>query len=189
MGQGNYKLMSFDHTKTMDFKCTLPLVDMTMLSQLAGKPLITGKAVVLALTENLTASATNTITLSQGATIETGSLQVFLLTGTRDLGVQQTLGTPTTAPNTYSVTAGGVITLNATTAPAGTEFVAFYNYTSASTVSQITFTANDFPGYMRVIGQGLVTDAVSGEIIPTIFDVKKCKMQNNYSIDFVPIVA
>jgi len=42
---------------------------------------------------------------------------------------------------------------------------------------------------MRVIGQGLVTDAVSGEIIPTIFDVKKCKMQNNYSIDFVPIVA
>jgi hypothetical protein len=35
---------------------------------------------------------------------------------------------------------------------------------------------------MRVIGQGLVTDAVSGAIIPTIFDVKKCKMQNNYSI-------
>jgi|GEM_PF-5133006 len=118
---------------------------MTMLSQLAGKPLITGTAVVLALNENLTASATNTITLSQGTTIETGSLQVFLLTGTRDLGAEQMLGTPGTMPNTYSIT-GGVITLNATTAPAGTEFVVFYNYTSASTVSQITFTANDFPG-------------------------------------------
>lgn len=137
--------MSFDHSKTMGLKCTLPLVDLTMLSQLAGKPLTTGKAVILPQKEILTASATNTITLSK-TTPAVGTLQVFLLNGDRDLGIVQTVGTPATAPNTYSVAAGGVITLNATTAPVGTRFIVFYDYTSATTVNQVTFTANDFPG-------------------------------------------
>ena len=150
MGQGNYKLLSFDHTKIMDFKSTLPLVDLTMLAQLAGKPMTTGTAVVIPKKEILVTSASNTITLSQIAPA-VGSLQVFLLTGTRDLGMVQTIGTPASMPNTYTI-ASGVITLNATTAPVGTQFVVFYNYTSAVTANQVTFTANSFPGYMRIVG-------------------------------------
>jgi len=173
--------MSFDHSKIMDLKCTLPLVDLTMLSQLAGKPLTTGVAVILPKKEILTASASNTITLSQ-TTPAVGTLQVYLLSGDRDLGVTQTVGTPATVINTYSIAGGGVITLNATTAPVGTQFVVFYNYTSGTTVTQVTFTANDFPGYMRVIGEGLVTDAISGNIVPTVFDIKKAKLQSNFTI-------
>lgn len=173
--------MSFDHTKTMDLKCTLPLVDLTMLAQLAGKPLTTGEAVILPKKEILTASVTNTITLSE-TTPAVGTLQVYLLSGDRDLGIVQAVGTPATAPNTYSIAVGGVITLNTTTAPVGTKFIAFYDYTSGVTVTQVTFTANDFPGYMRVTGEGLATDFVTGNVVPTLFDVKKCKLQSNFSI-------
>jgi len=143
-GQGNYKLMSFDHSKIMTFKSTLPLCDLVMLSQLAGKPLTTGKALVLPKKEILIADATNKITLSEATTLVTGSLQINLLEDERDLGEEQILG-EVTAPNTYSI-AAGVVTLNATTAPLGTRFVVFYNYTSPTTASQVTFTANNFPG-------------------------------------------
>jgi len=35
---------------------------------------------------------------------------------------------------------------------------------------------------MRVIGEGLVTDAISGLVIPTLFDIKKAKVQSNFSL-------
>jgi len=37
-GQGNYKLLSFDHTKDMMMRCELPLVDLEFLAYLTGKP-------------------------------------------------------------------------------------------------------------------------------------------------------
>ena len=35
---------------------------------------------------------------------------------------------------------------------------------------------------MRILGEGLVTDAFSGEVIDTVFEVKKAKVESNFSL-------
>lgn len=175
-GQGNYLLHSADHTKSGNFASTLPLVDIEALASMTGKPLTTG-ATQVPHDEILIASATNTITLSQ--TPITGSLKIYKLDGERDMGVEQTLGTPATVENNFSISAT-TVTLNVTTAPQGTKFKVVYDYTTAATAKKITVTANDFPGYVRVTGEGLWTDQVSGLTYPVKFDVKRAKVKPNF---------
>lgn len=177
-GRGNYQLMGFDHTKLVTCKSKLPLVDLNMLSALAGKQLTTGTAVQAPKHEILYASAAKTITLAEIPIA--GTLKIYLLKGTRDFGAVQIVGAPATVPNTYSI-AEKVVTLNATTAPLGTGFHCIYEYMSSTTASKVTVTASDFPKYMRITGEGLVVDQVNGLQYPVVFDVKKAKIQSNFA--------
>ena len=176
-GQGNYKLLSFDHTKDMMMRCELPLVDLEFLSYLTGKALATG-ATTVPKREVLTASS-QTITL---AATPTSELKIYLLTNDRDNGTEQVAGTPGSNENEYSIT-GAVVTLNSTTAPDGTEFVVTYKYTTISTDTRtMTFTADKFPGYVKINGYGIVTDQVDGNDYAVVFECLKAKPKNNWTL-------
>lgn len=177
-GQGNYKLVSFDHTKNATMKMELPLVDLSFIALLTGKAMNVG-AVNVPKREVLTASASNTITLA--ATPVSGTLKIYVLSGDRDNGTEQTAGTPGTTQNEYSIS-GAVVTLNSTTAPSGTKFAVTYKYATPATTRQMTFTADKFPSYFRIVGDGIVTDQVEGVEYYTKFEIKKAKPQNNFTV-------
>jgi hypothetical protein len=177
-GQGNYKLLSFDHTKEQSLMLSLPLLDMEFVSFLTGKDLSVG-ATNVPIREVLTANASNEIELSQ--TPVTGTLKIYPKVNLRDVGPEQEAGTPATTENEYSIV-GTTITLNATTAPQGTEFVVYYDYSAPSTTKTITFTADSFADYLRITGEGIVTDEQTGNTEVVKFDFKKCKPQNNFTV-------
>ena len=175
-GQGNYKLLSFDHTKDMSMTTKMPLVDLSVIGMLTNKAVSIG-AVNVPVRDTLT-STSQIITLSQ--TPVAGTLKIYLL-NSRDVGTEQTLGVPGTTVNTYSISTK-TVTLNATTAPDGTVFVATYSYSAPSTTSTTTFTADKFAGYVRIVGQGIITDQVTGASVVSVFDVKKAKAKNDFTI-------
>jgi hypothetical protein len=177
-GQGNYKLGSFDHTKDCTFTLEMPLVDMSFLAMLTGKPVDIG-AIDLPKRQILTASASNTVTLA--STPVSGTLEVYLLDGDRDYGTEQVAGTPASVENTYSIT-GTVITLNATTAPSGTKIVVKYKYAAPATTRTTYFTADKFPIYVTIDGFGKATDQVTGVEEETVFVIKKGKPKPNFTI-------
>lgn len=177
-GQGAYRLLAFDYRKTMTAKITLPLVDLSFLSNITGQNLYTG-AVNVPNHEILIANASNQITVA--STPVSGTLKIWLLSGDRDYGTEQVAGTPASNQNQYSIT-GRVVTLNATTAPTGTKFVVQYDYASAATTRTITFSADKFADYVNINGYGLVTDQVTGATVPTVFDIKKAKPQNVFTL-------
>lgn len=177
-GQGNYRLLSFDHTKSMMLNAQLPLVDLNFVSLLTGKDLSIG-AINVPQRDVLAANASNEITLTQ--TPVSGTLKIYLKSNDRDYGTEQTAGTPATTENEYSIV-GTTVTLNATTAPEGTEFIAMYDYSAPSTTKTITFTADKFAKYLRITGDGIVTDQVTGSEEAVKFDFKKVKPQNNFTI-------
>jgi hypothetical protein len=177
-GQGNYNLMSFDHTKTARMKNELPLVDYSFLALLSGKELNVG-SVNVPYREILTVDGSNQASLA--STPVSGTLKLYLLSNTRDNGTEQTAGVPATTQNTYSIS-GTTVTFNATTCPLNTQVIATYSYAGAATMRQVTFTADVFPGYFRIVGAGKVTDQVDGNTYITKFDIKKAKPQNNYTL-------
>jgi hypothetical protein len=179
-GQGNYKLLSFDHTKTSEMMFESAIVDTVLLGKLAGKDTSIG-VVEVPTRELLTSSgATPTITLS--ATPVAGTLQIWKITDDRDISSEQTLGTPTTTVNTYSIASSTIITLNATSGVAGTKFACYYDYSAPATTETITVTANAFPSYMKAVGKGLMTDLVSGATVPVVFELMKIKPKNDFEI-------
>jgi len=154
------------------------LVDLNALAMISGSPLNTG-AVQVPKREVLFASATNKITLSE--TPVTGTLKVYKLISDRDYGTEQTVGTPGTTVDTYSISAKE-ITLNTTTAPEGTAFVVKYDYMTGATANQIKILADKFPGFVRITGEGLWRDQVLGTDRPVVFDIKKAKVKPNATL-------
>ena len=123
------------------------------------------------------ASASNKITLAE--TPVAGTLKIYKLVADRDYGVEQTVGTPVSVENTYTINAK--VTLNATTAPSGAGFIVYYDHTTA-TANQIKIKADAFPSYVRITGEGLWRDQVSGTDKAVIFDVKKAKVKPNATL-------
>ncbi len=186
-GQGNYKLMSFDHTKNMTMKAEFPLVDFEFIAYLTGKPLAVGAAIVPK-REVLTTTVAGTPVIQLASTPVSGT-RLFILTGDRDNGTEQTAGTPSSTINTYSIT-GATVTLNNTSAPAGTKVIASYNYTTPSILTRTTtFTANKFAAYCTINGYGIVSDQVDGNNYPTIFKCLKAKAKNNFTITMMSTEA
>ena len=177
-GQGNYKLLSFDHTKDMVFKAEMQLVDYKVLAMLTNKAMLT-ESVNIPKREVLVASSTHTITLSATPAAATPVLKIYALSN-RDVGTEQVLGNPAT-PAKYSIS-GAVVQLNATSGVEGATFAASYTYASPATNKTVTFTADKFAGYVRCIGTGVVNDQVTGALVATVFDIKKMKAKNNFSL-------
>ena len=160
----------------MQMTTKIPLVDLNVIGMLTNKPVSIGVANI-PVRDNLT-SATQVINLTQIPVA--GTLKIYLING-RDVGTEQVLGLPASVVNTYSLS-GKVVTLNVTTAPDGTTFVATYSYAGPATTVTTTFTADKFAGYVRIVGQGIVTDQVTGATVVSIFDIKKCKSMNDFSL-------
>jgi hypothetical protein len=177
-GQGHYKLVSMDYQKDCTFKSTLSLVDINVIALKTGLAVSTG-ATTSFKTEFLSADSSNTITIAQ--TPLTGTLHVYLKAYDRDIGVEQTVGTPATTVGTYSI-ASKIITLNATTAPVGTEMIVTYDYTTGSAANNIKLSANHFPAFIRILGEGFGYDDQTGQIVPITFDIKKAKVTQAFDL-------
>jgi hypothetical protein len=177
-GQGNYKILDLDHSKDCTFVGTFPLIDINALAVKLGKSVTKG-AKAVPTKEILSASATNTITLSNTPLANT--LKIYKLAFERDLGAEQTVGTPASTENAYSI-ADDVVTLNATTAPTGTKFIVTYEYTSGANAKNVKITASDFPNFITITGRGLVDDDQEGKKVPVAFKVHKAKVQPAFEL-------
>lgn len=179
-GQGNYKILDLDHTKDCMMNAMLPIVDINALAVKLGVSVVKGAATA-SRTQTLTVGATPTVTLA--STPLAGSLKVYLVaTGTeRDLGVEQTAGTPASVENTYSIT-DKTITLNATTATSGVKVFVSYDYTSGANAQNVKITASDFPNFITIRGRGLVDDDQAGTKVPVSFKIHKAKVKPEFEL-------
>jgi len=175
-GQGNYILVSFDHTKSGMMMLEMPLVDLEFLSQLTGQDLDIG-ASTAPYRETLTI-ASSQATLASTPT--SGSVKVYKLENSRDYGTEQTEGSASN-PNEYEIS-GGVITVNSSSIADGEKIIVEYTYSTPATTRTITFTANNFPPYMTIDGIGTWLDEYEGAEKTVIFEVFKCKPRNNFTI-------
>lgn len=150
-GQGNGKVMSFDHTKDSTLKITAPLVDLKMITILTGEDLAIGAQDVFK-RETLTVDASNTVTLA--ATPVAGTLFVYELEGIRDYGDEIAVGSSTPNAGEY-VLNGAVLTFNNSTQPEGSKVVVTYFYGSPATSKKIAVRTNKFPQAVQIYGTGL----------------------------------
>lgn len=175
-GQGNFKLVSFDHSKNGTMKLDMPLVDYNFLAQLTGTPITLGTANIPK-REVLTV-ASGAVTLA--ATPVTGTLNVYILDSGRDYGTEQTSGSSAVV-NEYTLS-GQTVTLNATSCADASKVICEYTYAAPSTTNTITFTANNFPEYMKIDGIGIWLDEYTGTNKTVVFEVHKCKPKPNFTI-------
>lgn len=142
------KAIGWDNQREGSLATEFQVFDLKWLGLLMGSEFTTGittlnKREVLSVTS---ASAT------LAAAPKAGSLTIFKLDtdGITQL-VEQTVGTPATTPNTYSV-AGTAVTLNATTWATDGKIVAYYLVDSEATAQTFKVTATDFPSGYTIIG-------------------------------------
>lgn len=181
-GQGNFQIIGLDHSKKTALNIMLPIVSLNTLAIKLGRSVSTGASTYATKTECLvTAGATPTITLS--ATPTSGTLVVYTIaSGTeRDLDTIQTAGTPATTENEYSIS-GTEITLNSTTAPAGTHIWVSYDYTSGANAENLKITANDFPTFITIRGKGILEDDQANLRVPVSFIIHKAKVRADFEL-------
>ena len=186
-GQGNFKLVSWDHTKSATLKTELPLIDMNFIALLTGKALSIASANVPK-REILVSATAGTPTITLSATPVAGTLKIYTLSGARDNGTEVVAGTPLSNENKYSIS-GAIVSLNNTSHPAGTSLIVTYDYAAPATTSTMTFTADKFSSYYRITGDGFGTDPVTGATVPLKFDILKCKPKNNINLSMTPTEA
>lgn len=173
------RAIRWDYNKQGTLQVEMEVFDLKWLSVLAGTDWETGTTDVFA-REPLTASATNIISLSD--TPKTGTLAIFKLNADNiSHEDEQTEGDPVTNENEYSIT-GTDVTLNATTAPEGTKFVAYYMKDSASTTEQLKITANDYPESYEVFGETFIRPKDGGADKFVQMNWKNAKPMPNFTI-------
>lgn len=147
------RAVRFDHNKQGKLTTELEVFDLQWISILLGGSWAEG-VVDISGRDSLTASATNTIELS--ATPKTGSLVIFSLKADNIAHkTKQTVGTPATNVDEYSIS-DTTVTLNSTTAPEGTAFVAYYLKDSESTAETIHIKTNEFPVSYEITGDAMM---------------------------------
>lgn len=176
-GQGNFRLMAFDHSKTATLKMNFPLVDMNMLAMLAGDSLISGASTVY-MREVLTVSS-GSVTLSQ--TPVGSSISVFALQGVRDNGTAYTkvASAPTSSQYTWTT---GTNTVGFNTSENGKKVVVWYQYNTSTSAQSFRIKTNKFPKMLTIFGEGLFRDQetdLDRAVRATFF---KAKPQSNFTL-------
>ena len=170
-GQGNYKLLGFDHTKDSSLALTLPLVDLKLLALLAGEDLVEGASDVykreeLSVVDNV---GVMEITLTDPPTAIT-TLVVNALDGERDFGTEYVV--TLVSGNVYSLTG----------ATEGEVVTAFYQYATPVTARKISIKANKFPKTVKIHGDGLWRDQVTETDKVVKMTIHKAKPQLSYTL-------
>lgn len=165
-------------------------MDLKFIATLTGRELTVGTQNVPA-RQVLYVNASNQITL---AATPVSDLKIYILTGDKDVGTEQILGNPATTQNTYSIS-NATVTLNSTSCPysstlaSNTKLVATYKYAAGALTKKMTFSADRFAPYLRVVGTGIVTDATEGREYPTKFEIIKAKPKNDFTITMMSTEA
>lgn len=173
------RAIRWDYNKQSTLKATLEVFDLKWLSLLTGSDFVSGVTSTLK-RDVLEVNATNKVTLK--ATPKTGSLSIFLL-DTDNLShlTEQTLGTPATNVNEYSVATGTEITFNATTAPEKTKVVCYYLADTTATAQKMVIKANAFPFNVEVYSDTMIRDTDGLDKFVQLHYLN-CKAKGNFTI-------
>lgn len=175
-GQGNYRLVSFDHSKVSTMKIDLPLVDMNFLAAMMGDTVSTG-AQNLFKREVVTVTA-GAASLSQ--TPVTGTTpSLFYLQGYRDNGTPLTSNATPSASGQYNIS-GKNITFDAT--DNGKQVVVWYQYASPDTATKFSMKANKFVKPVKIIGEGIVRDQVDGTDKASVITIYNARFQPSFNL-------
>lgn len=179
-GRGDQLLYEFESKKVSTLQVNVPLVDPKLVAFLSGGTPSVGAANVFQ-RDVLTVDGTNKVTLSQ--TPVTGSIFLSKVDSTqpRDYGDEITLGDPSTAPNTYSISDKSV-TLNTTSNPEGSQVVAFYQFATPETSTTIKIDADKFATFFTITGDGVWADQTTGVQRAVKMTVYKAKPQSNFTL-------
>lgn len=175
-GQGAYRLMSFDHSKVSTLKLKLPLVDITLMSQLMGDTVAIGAQNVMH-REVQTVGVGNTLTLSQTPLAGT-TPAVFYLQGQRDNGEALTKAASAPTSGEFSVT-GSTMTFN--TSDLGKQVVIWYQFATPATTTKFSMKANKFINAMKIVGDGIAKDQVTGTDKGTKITIYNAKFKPNFN--------
>jgi hypothetical protein len=175
-GQGAYRLLSFDHSKVSSMKMDLPLVDMNFLAAMMGDSVATGA-------QNLYQREVVTITAgaaSLSQTPLTGTTpSLFFLNGTRDNGTALTSNATPTTSGQYNIS-GKNITF--ATADNGKQVVVWYQYSSPTTTTKFSMKANKFVKPVKIVGNGIVRDQVTGADMASVITIYNARFQQNFNL-------
>jgi hypothetical protein len=142
------KAIGWDNNREGTFTTEFQVFDLKWLGLLMGSEFTTGVTTLNKREVKPVTSASATLS----ATPKAGSLTIFKLDtdGITQL-TEQTVGTPATTPNTYSIS-GATVTLNSTTWATDGKIVAYYLVDSEATATSFKVTATDFPTGYTIIG-------------------------------------
>lgn len=149
------RAVAFDSNKQSTLAVSMEIFDLKWLAILNGQDFVTGATSVFK-RDVITVDATNKASIVE--TPLASSMTVFKLES--DMlthGVEQTLGTPGTTVNTYSITAKE-LTFNATSCPVGTKIVVYYAYTSGVTSQKLSFSSVKFPENYSIVSDTMIRD-------------------------------
>lgn len=173
------KVIGWDANREASLKTSMQVFDLAWVAMLMGSEMATGvtelnKREVLTVT-----SASATLT----DTPKSGSLSIFKLDsdGITQL-TEQTVGTPASQINTYSI-ATRTLTFNATTWATDGKIVAYYLLDSAATARSFTVKSNTFPSGYSIIGNTTIrSDSNVDKVIE--FQLPNVKPKSNMSLTF-----
>lgn len=173
------KVIGWDKNREGSMKTSMQIFDLAWVAMLMGSEMTTGvteihKREVLTVTS---ASAT----LSE--TPKAGSLSIFKLDsdGITQL-TEQTVGTPASQQNTYSISTK-TLTFNATTWASDGKIVCYYLLDSAATARSFTVKSNTFPSGYNITGNTTIrSDAGVDKVIE--FNLPNVKPKSNMSLTF-----
>jgi hypothetical protein len=175
-GQGNYRLLSFDHTKLSTMKMSLPLVDLNFLAAMMGDTVGTGA-------QNLFKREVVTVTAAAASLSQTplaGTVPtLFFLDGTRDNGTALTSNATPTTSGQYNIS-GKNITF--ATADNGKQVVVWYQYSSPTTTTKFSMKANKFVKPVKIVGEGIFRDQADGSDKAAVITIYNARFQQNFNL-------
>lgn len=189
-GRGHARLLSFDHSKTVEINVTLPLIDMKMLALISGDEVteeiskIFRKEVICPVKDDLTENVY--IELKRKPIAD--SVYLYKLSGNRDMG---TKGTPVDElPLTGNLTGTDIfidgenkkITVSADTFPVGEEIVVFYTSETTVAVENLRIDPTRFPKTVSVFGDTLFRNQYTE--LDEVYNVRvhKARMRPEYTL-------
>lgn len=175
----NTKAVRWDKNREGTFKTTMEIFNMDIIAMLFGSEL--KEKQIPFMKREVCQVKGGKATLTTQETIKTGTLAVYKLDSS-DMKTnlkEQTVGTPSSAENTYSIS-DKVITLNATTFPDDTGYVACY-YMVDTNAQTFTVDNVSFPGGYEIYGDTALrnTDQVD-EFVQ--FELMNVKPQSNVTL-------
>lgn len=177
-GKGNAKIVAFDKTKEANIKIQDALIVDKTLALMVGNKTTTGATTVDTREElvSVAGSGGTTSEVTLGGTLSS----LTAVFATDDTGM---VSTDISNKATVTTTAGSTVLSFATTdVPVGTKLFVYYVATTGIDATVYTITANDFPPYVRVVGQTTINNTKTGLDEKFTFVVPKAKISPNFTL-------
>jgi hypothetical protein len=173
------KAIGWDTNRDGSMTTEMQVFDLAWVAMLMGSEMTTGVAEISKREVLTVTSASATLAAAPKA----GSLSIFKLDtdGITQL-TEQTVGTPASQPNTYSISTA-TLTFNSTTWASDGKVVAYYLLDSAATARTFTVKSNTFPSGYSVVGNTTIrSDSNVDKVIE--FRMGNVKPRSNMSLTF-----